>query len=43
MKIELKLELDTEKEKDELLIARLIQLFEDYDVHVFEDDEVDKT
>jgi len=43
MKVEFKLELDTEKEKDELFLARIIELFECYDIDVFEDDDVDKT
>mgnify|MGYP003565738680 CR=1 FL=1 len=43
MKIELKLELDTEKDKDELLLSRLIELFEQYDIDVFDNDDVDKT
>jgi len=43
MKIEFKVELDTEKEKDELLLSRLLELFEQYDVDVFNDEELDKT
>lgn len=43
MKIELKLELDTEQEKDELLLSRLVELLETYDIEVFDNTEVDKT
>ena len=43
MKVEFKLELDTEKEKDELFLARIIELFEQYDIDVFDSDDVDKT
>lgn len=43
MKIELKIELDTEKEKDEDLLAKLVGLLEDRDIDNFEDNEVDKT
>jgi len=42
MKIELKLELDTEQEKDELLLSRLVELLENYQVEIY-DEEVDKT
>jgi len=43
MKIELKLELDTEQEKDEMLLRQLIELFEDHNVNVFDQEDIDKT
>jgi hypothetical protein len=43
MKIELKVELDTEKEKDEALLAQLVALLEGYNDNTFDDEELDKT
>lgn len=43
MKIKLEVELDTEKEKDEVLIAKLIELFETYNIEVFDDAEGEET
>jgi len=43
MKIELKVELDTEKEKDETLLKQLVALLEGYNEDSFDNEELDKT
>jgi len=43
MKLELKIELDTEQESDEILIHKLLELLEHYPEDIFSEENVDKT